>query len=99
MNWSVMVSCAPLICSLALAAGIDARVRRIPNWLTFGMLLGGVGGRGTGGADLDGRGIAGTGNRTGAGGGPAKDGRVVAKQRADRGKFCGDSGAWIEKRG
>ena len=43
MNWSVMVSCAPLICSLALAAGIDARVRRIPNWLTFGLLLGGLG--------------------------------------------------------
>ena len=43
MKWSVLVSCAPLICSLALAAGIDARARRIPNWLTFGLLLGGLG--------------------------------------------------------
>jgi prepilin peptidase CpaA len=43
MKWSVLVSCAPLICSLALAAIIDVRVRRIPNWLTFGLLLGGLG--------------------------------------------------------
>lgn len=43
MYGSVFVSCAPLIGSLALAAVIDARVRRIPNWLTFGLLLGGLG--------------------------------------------------------
>jgi prepilin peptidase CpaA len=43
MNWPVILSCAPLICTLALAAWIDARVRRIPNWLTFGLLLGGLG--------------------------------------------------------
>jgi len=52
MKWSVLVSCAPLICSLALAAGIDARSRRIPNWLTFGLLLGGLGrGLAAGGAE------------------------------------------------
>jgi prepilin peptidase CpaA len=43
MNWSVLVNCAPLIGTLGLAAVIDARVRRIPNWLTFGLLLGGLG--------------------------------------------------------
>jgi prepilin peptidase CpaA len=43
MNWFVLVNCAPLIGTLGLAAVIDARVRRIPNWLTFGLLLGGLG--------------------------------------------------------
>jgi prepilin peptidase CpaA len=43
MSWSVLVNCAPLIGSLALAAAIDARVRKIPNWLTFGLLLAGLG--------------------------------------------------------
>jgi prepilin peptidase CpaA len=43
MTWSVLLGWAPLICSLALAAVIDCRQRRIPNWLTFGLLLGGLG--------------------------------------------------------
>jgi len=43
MTWSVLLGWAPLIGSLALAAVIDARQRRIPNWLTFGLLLGGLG--------------------------------------------------------
>jgi prepilin peptidase CpaA len=43
MSGSVFLSCAPLIGSLAAAAVIDARERRIPNWLTFGLLLGGLG--------------------------------------------------------
>ena len=43
MSGSILISCAPLICSLALAAIIDARQRRIPNWLSFGLLLGGLG--------------------------------------------------------
>jgi prepilin peptidase CpaA len=51
MNWSILLTCAPLIFSLAIAAVIDARVRRIPNWLTFGLLLGGLGrGLASGGA-------------------------------------------------
>ena len=43
MNWSVLIATAPLICTLAVAAVIDQRQRRIPNWLTFGLLLGGLG--------------------------------------------------------
>jgi prepilin peptidase CpaA len=43
MNWSVLVTTAPLICALAVAAVIDSRQRRIPNWLTFGLLLAGLG--------------------------------------------------------
>jgi len=43
MGCSVLVATAPLIGSLALAAVIDGRCRRIPNWLTFGLLLGGLG--------------------------------------------------------
>ncbi len=43
MTWSVLLGWFPLICLLALAAVIDARQRRIPNWLTFGLLLAGLG--------------------------------------------------------
>ena len=43
MNWSAVIAWAPLIVALAVAAVIDARQRRIPNWLTFGLLLAGVG--------------------------------------------------------
>jgi len=43
MSWSIFINCAPLFGSLAIAAVIDARERRIPNWLTFGLLLGGLG--------------------------------------------------------
>jgi prepilin peptidase CpaA len=43
MNWSVFIAWAPLIFFLALAALIDARHRRIPNWLSFGLLLAGLG--------------------------------------------------------
>jgi prepilin peptidase CpaA len=43
MNWVILLNCAPLIVSLAIAAVIDARVRKIPNWLTFGLLLAGLG--------------------------------------------------------
>jgi prepilin peptidase CpaA len=43
MNWSLLIATAPLVCTLAAAAVIDNRHRRIPNWLTFGLLLGGLG--------------------------------------------------------
>jgi prepilin peptidase CpaA len=42
MDWSVLIIWAPLICALAVAAVIDARQRRIPNWLTFGLMLAGL---------------------------------------------------------
>jgi len=32
----------PLLAALALAAAIDAKQRRIPNWLTFSLLLAGI---------------------------------------------------------
>jgi prepilin peptidase CpaA len=43
MAWSLLIVWAPLICTLALAAVIDARQRRIPNWLTFGLMAAGLG--------------------------------------------------------
>jgi len=43
MAWSVLIVWAPLICTLAVAAVIDARERRIPNWLTFGLMAAGLG--------------------------------------------------------
>jgi prepilin peptidase CpaA len=43
MGYSILVSTAPLLGSLAIAAVIDGKQRRIPNWLTFGLLLGGLG--------------------------------------------------------
>jgi prepilin peptidase CpaA len=39
----LLIAWAPLIVALALAAVIDGRHRRIPNWLTFGLILGGLG--------------------------------------------------------
>jgi prepilin peptidase CpaA len=42
MDWSVLILWAPLIGALAVAAVIDARYRRIPNWLTFGLLIAGL---------------------------------------------------------
>jgi prepilin peptidase CpaA len=43
MDCSVLIATAPLVCTLAAAAVIDNRHRRIPNWLTFGLLLAGLG--------------------------------------------------------
>ena len=43
MAWSAFIVWAPLIGALAVAAVIDARQRRIPNWLTFGLLAAGLG--------------------------------------------------------
>ncbi len=43
MAWSVLIIWAPLICTLAVAALIDARQRRIPNWLTLGLMAAGLG--------------------------------------------------------
>jgi prepilin peptidase CpaA len=43
MGHSMLIASAPLIAVLALAAIIDSRYRRIPNWLTFGLLLAGLG--------------------------------------------------------
>ncbi|HEX4055831.1 MAG TPA: A24 family peptidase [Tepidisphaeraceae bacterium] len=43
MAWPVLIVWAPLIGALAAAAVIDARQRRIPNWLTFGLLAAGLG--------------------------------------------------------
>jgi prepilin peptidase CpaA len=43
MNWSGVIAWAPLIGALVVAAMIDARQRRIPNWLTFGLMLAGLG--------------------------------------------------------
>jgi prepilin peptidase CpaA len=43
MHWSALIAWGPLIGALAVAAVIDWRERRIPNWLTFGLLLGGLG--------------------------------------------------------
>ncbi len=39
----VYIELAPLLVMLAIAAVIDARYRRIPNWLTFGLLAAGLG--------------------------------------------------------
>jgi prepilin peptidase CpaA len=43
MNGSILLTCAPLVATLAVAAVIDARMRKIPNWLTFGLLFAGLG--------------------------------------------------------
>lgn len=43
MMRSALIGLAPLILLLLVAAVIDARHRRIPNWLTFGLLLAGLG--------------------------------------------------------
>ncbi|MGD0463822.1 MAG: A24 family peptidase [Tepidisphaeraceae bacterium] len=43
MAWSALIIWAPLICTLAVAALFDARQRRIPNWLTFGLMAAGLG--------------------------------------------------------
>jgi prepilin peptidase CpaA len=42
MAWSLLIVWAPLIATLAVAAVIDARQRRIPNWLTFGLMAAGI---------------------------------------------------------
>jgi prepilin peptidase CpaA len=42
MKWTVLIQLTPLLAMLAVAAVIDARERRIPNWLTFGLLTAGV---------------------------------------------------------
>jgi len=42
MVWSASIAWAPLIIALAVAAVIDARQRRIPNWLTFSLLGAGL---------------------------------------------------------
>jgi prepilin peptidase CpaA len=42
MTQSALIGLAPLILLLIVAAVIDARERRIPNWLTFGLLLAGL---------------------------------------------------------
>jgi prepilin peptidase CpaA len=38
----LLMKLAPLIVLLGVAAAIDARTRRIPNWLTFGLMIGGL---------------------------------------------------------
>ncbi len=38
----VFIRFAPLLVLLALAAAIDAKQRRIPNWLTFGLIITGL---------------------------------------------------------
>ncbi len=43
MAWPFLIVWAPLIGALAVAAVIDTRQRRIPNWLTFGLLAAGLG--------------------------------------------------------
>jgi len=43
MTQPALIGLAPLITLLFVAAVIDARQRRIPNWLSFGLLLAGLG--------------------------------------------------------
>jgi prepilin peptidase CpaA len=43
MMQSALIGLAPLFVLLFLAAVIDARHRRIPNWLTFGLMFAGLG--------------------------------------------------------
>jgi prepilin peptidase CpaA len=43
---------APLLGLLVLAAAIDARHRRIPNWLTFGLILAGLARAAVGAGDI-----------------------------------------------
>jgi prepilin peptidase CpaA len=42
MTTGGMVMCVPLVGLLASAAVVDVRTRRIPNWLTFGVLVTGL---------------------------------------------------------
>lgn len=42
MNGQGLWSCVPLFAMLLCAAATDLRARRIPNWLTFSMILAGI---------------------------------------------------------
>ena len=42
MNTYTLLMCAPVIAILAVAAVIDWRERRMPNWLTFTLVLSGI---------------------------------------------------------
>jgi prepilin peptidase CpaA len=42
MSTYALLICAPMLALTALAAVIDARSRRIPNWVTFTMILSGL---------------------------------------------------------
>jgi prepilin peptidase CpaA len=42
MSMTVFIRFAPLLAVLLVAAFIDIRYRRIPNWLTFGLIAGGL---------------------------------------------------------
>ena len=42
MNTYTLLMCAPVVALLAVAAVIDWRARRIPNWLTFTLVLSGI---------------------------------------------------------
>ena len=42
MNTYTLLMCAPIVLLLAVAAIIDWRTRRIPNWLTFTLVLSGL---------------------------------------------------------
>ena len=42
MNTYTLLMCAPVVAMLAVAAVIDWRTRRIPNWLTFTLVLSGI---------------------------------------------------------
>ncbi len=43
MTTGGMLMCVPMLGLLTWAAVVDLRARRIPNWLTFGLVLAGVG--------------------------------------------------------
>ncbi len=42
MHWQRLIPFAPLIAALFIAAWVDVRHRRIPNWLTLPLLAGGL---------------------------------------------------------
>jgi len=42
VNTYTLLMCAPMVLLLAVAAFVDWRIRRIPNWLTFTLVLSGV---------------------------------------------------------
>jgi len=42
MTWPLLIRVAPLLALLAVAAVIDLRQRRIPNWLSFGLMAAGL---------------------------------------------------------
>jgi prepilin peptidase CpaA len=42
MLWALLLRLAPLLMMLAAAAVIDIKERRIPNWLTFGLMSAGL---------------------------------------------------------